>query len=128
MRQWFLRHDDELTVQARIDDPNYLAEPFYITRTYSLDHKAPNILVGQPCIQGDEGVPESDVPHNMPGKNPDVPELTEQYGIPREAVLGGPETMYPDFRKKIASQYVRPEKCPRVCGGPGTYPRPEGTR
>jgi hypothetical protein len=26
-------------------------------------------------------------------------EVTEKYDIPLEAVLGGPETMYPDFRR-----------------------------
>ena len=35
------------------------------------------------------------VPHYLPGKNPFLNEVTQRYNIPLEAVLGGPETMYP---------------------------------
>lgn len=62
---------------------------------------------------------EGSVPHYLPGKNPFVDEMSKVYHIPEEASLGGPETMYPDFRKKIKDKYVRPEKCVRNCGGPG---------
>ena len=34
------------------------------------------------------------------------------------AVLGGPETMYPEFRARIKDSFNRPEKCVRNCGGP----------
>jgi hypothetical protein len=36
-------------------------------------------------------------------------EVTEKHNIPLEAVLGGPETMYPEYRKKLKDAYVRPE-------------------
>jgi hypothetical protein len=57
--------------------------------------------------------------------------MTKLYNIPPEAVIGGPETMYPEFRKKFKGQYVIPDKCPNIsgqegiptCGGPGVYPR-----
>ena len=42
-----------------------------------------------------------------PEKNPSIDELTKLYGIPREATLGGAETMYPEIRKKIKDA-VRP--------------------
>jgi hypothetical protein len=55
--------------------------------------------------------------------------MTNLFGIPVEAVLGGAETMYPEYRKKIRDKYVRPEKCPSNpieaaaggCGRPGMY-------
>ncbi len=118
----FFRHGDILTVTARIDDPFYLAEPYYLTRTFQLDILPAVRSVGQPCIQVDEGVPEGSVPHFLPGKNPFLNEVTKAYNIPPEAVLGGPETMYPEYRKKLKDTYHIPAKCPTACGGPGQYP------
>ena len=77
--------------------------------------------VGQPCVQGNEGVPEGVVPHYLPDKNPFLGEMTRLYNIPLEAVLGGSETMYADYRKKLKDKYVAPERCTRYCGGPGTF-------
>jgi hypothetical protein len=114
----FLRHDDLLTVTALIEDPIYLSEPIYVTRTFQLDDANPLPSMGPPCIQGDEGPQEGAVPHYLPGKNPFVDEVTKLYNIPVEAILGGAETMYPEFRKKLKDKYVRPEKCVRNCGGP----------
>jgi hypothetical protein len=116
------RHGDLLTVTARYDDPLYLTEPLYLTRIFQLSSVPPMRTTGQPCIQGDEGVPEGAVPHYLPGKNPFLDEMTKQYNIPAEAALGGAETMYPDYRKKLKDKYVAPEKCTRFCGGPGQYP------
>jgi hypothetical protein len=56
------------------------------------------------------------IPHYSPGKNPFVEEVAKLYNIPVEAVLGGPETMYPDYRKRLKDKYVAPEKCVRNCG------------
>ena len=122
MRLRFFRHGDLLTVTARIEDPIYLAEPYYLTRVFQLSAVPPILAEGIPCITGDEGVPEGAVPHYLPGKNPFVDELTKLYNIPVEAVLGGPETMYPEYRKRLKDKYVIPEKCERYCGGPGTFP------
>ena len=116
------RHGDELTMTSRIDDPYYLAESYYLTRTFKLDPVSSIRAVGPPCIQGDEGVPDEKVPHYLPGKNAAVGEFQKLYNIPAEASMGGPETMYPEFRKKLKDNYKVPEKCPRNCGGPGEYP------
>lgn len=112
----FLRHGDLLTVAGVIEDPYYLAEPLVITRNFVLD-TVPIRAVDTPCVPGFEGTGEtSAVPHYSPGKNPFVDEVTKLYNIPVEAVLGGPETMYPDYRKKLKDKYVAPEKCVRNCG------------
>ncbi len=118
----FLVHGDQLTVTARIDDPLYLREPLYLTRTFERSAVPPIRTVGQPCIQGNEGVPEGVVPHYLPGRNPFLNEITNLYHIPLEAVLGGPDTMYPDYRKTLKDTYVPPDHCTRACGGPGQYP------
>src|SRR5690242_21839414 len=64
------------------------------------------------------GPQEGEVPHHLPGKTPFIDELTKLYGIPPEATLGGAETMYPEFRKKIKDKFAMPAKCTQNCGGP----------
>lgn len=124
MRAWFLRHGDELTVVARIIDPIYLSQPYLLTRVFELEHGPSLPMNGQPCIQTDEGVAEGAVPFYWPGENPSLNDMTKQYGIPLDAVLGGAETMYPEYREKLKSQYARPSRCSSGCGGPGLYPLP----
>jgi hypothetical protein len=114
----FFRHGDVLTLSARIEDPIYLQEPLYLTRTFQLSSVPAILTVGDPCVPGDEGVPEGAVPHYLPGKNPFVDEMTKLYNIPQDAVLGGPETMYPDIRVKLKDKYVPLDHCTRDCGGP----------
>jgi hypothetical protein len=68
---------------------------------------------------------EGVVPHFLPGANPFVNELTKIYNIPVEAVLGGAETMYPEYRKKLKDSYVRPAICTgRYCGIEEPIPPP----
>jgi hypothetical protein len=113
----FIRHGDMLTVASEIEDPIYLTEPYYITRTFVNTTNLMN-SGGPPCIPGDEGVQEGVVPHYLPGKNPLVDEMTNLYGIPREAAMGGAETAYPAFREKIKDKFKLPAKCQKNCGGP----------
>jgi hypothetical protein len=97
----FFRHDDVLTVLAVIDDPIYLAEPQILTRTFQL---SPTELspIGPPCISTFEGrAPGESTPHYTPEKNPFVDEMTKKFGVPRAAVLGFPETLYPEYRQKM---------------------------
>jgi len=59
--------------------------------------------IGPPCITTFEGVDAgAGVPYYLPEKNPFVGELTTKYGIPRDAVLGMPERLYPEYRKKLS--------------------------
>jgi hypothetical protein len=114
----FIRHGDLLTVLVVIDDPVYLTEPEILSKNFQLD-ATPISPVGPPCVAGYEGTGgDGGVPHYVPEKNPFVDELTGLYGIPRDAILGGAETMYPEYRKKLKETFVRPEKCERNCGAP----------
>jgi hypothetical protein len=94
---YYIRHDDHLTVARIVQDPDYLTEPLIHTTNYTqeLQKEIPpwkceivTELVGQP---------EGFVPHYYPWKNPYAEEFSEKYGIPREAALGGAETMYPSY-------------------------------
>ncbi len=116
MTSRFFRHGDILTVLSVIDDPIYLAEPHIITKSFQLS-AAPISPIGPPCVTGFEGrQPGEGVPHFTPEKNPFVDEITKLFSVPREAVLGNPETLYPEYRKKIKDTYVRPEPCKSNCG------------
>jgi hypothetical protein len=131
MRMRLSRHSDLLTLTVRVEDPVYLDGPYYMTRVLQQAGGAPLPALGRPCTVAYEGVPAGAVRHFLPDKNPFLDEMTKRYNLPREAVLGGPETMYPEYRKKFIGSYVIPLKCltPNVregilgCGGPGTYPR-----
>jgi hypothetical protein len=123
----FARHGDILTVTGILEDPVYLAEPYVLTEAFRRDTNA-NLFPLTACepieelpyLHENPGI----VPHYLPGKNPFVNELTQKHNIPLDAVMGGPETMYPEFRKKIKDAYVLPPPCTEGCGGPPAPPVP----
>jgi hypothetical protein len=117
----FLQHDDLLTLAAMLEDPVYLSEPLYWSRSFRRSLNNVEQLDG-PCVQGDEGVLEGAVPHYLPGKNPFIDEMEKSYHVPVYASEGGAETMYPEFRKKMKDEFVPVEKCTRNCGGRGGGP------
>jgi hypothetical protein len=117
----FNRHGDMLTVTGILEDPVYLAEPYVLTEVFRLDTAtslfpltACEPIEELPYLHENPGI----VPHYLPGKNPFVNEVTQKHNIPVEAVLGGPETMYPEYRKKLKDKYVLPPPCTQACGGP----------
>jgi hypothetical protein len=106
MTSRFFRHGDVLTVLVILDDPIYLAEPHIVSKSFLLS-VAPVSPVGPPCISTFEGRPSGEgVPHYLPEKNPFVDEFRKRLNLPSEAVLGYPETLYPEYRKKIKERYV----------------------
>ena len=98
------RHGDILAVLVVIEDADHLAEPLLLSKTFQV---SPNAVpaVGPPCISTFEGVePGASVPHFLPEKNPYVDEMTKKFGVPRDAVVGMPETLYPEYRKKMGGR------------------------
>jgi hypothetical protein len=114
------RHGDILEITALLEDPVYLTEPDVISRSWQLDTTMRMSPAPPPCMPETE-VPrlqgDGSVPHYLPGQNPFMNEVTQMYHIPVEAVMGGAETMYPEYRKKLKANYVPPEKCVRYCCG-----------
>jgi hypothetical protein len=113
----FIRHGDMMTLTLVMEDPVYLTEPYILTRSY-MSTPTPVAVAGPPCVVGYEGVESGRVPHYLPGKNPFIEEMMRLYNIPKEASLGGAETMYPEFRAKIKDKFVIPGKCKINCGAP----------
>jgi len=99
----FYRHGDVLTILGILEDPIYLAEPWTVSSSYraSATTVAP---LGPPCITTFEASVGDTVPHYLPEKNPFIDEVTQKYGVPRDAVVGRPETLYPEYRKTMSSQ------------------------
>jgi hypothetical protein len=123
MTVFLFPHGDELTVTGRIVDPYHLSQPYILTRTFERMDGQPLPTVGQPCTQTDEGVAEGQVVFFPPGQNPNLNYMTQHYGIPLQATLGGAQTLYPQYRRYLKRTYVRPARCfaqqPGQCGGPG---------
>ena len=99
----FIRHGDYLTDAVIVNDPVYLTEPFIRTTDWQSDPRQQ--IAPYPC----ESVVEIDrpmgaVPHHLPGTNPFLQEFPQRYGVPEQAARGGAETMYPEYRLKIAAK------------------------
>ena len=79
-------------------DPDYLTEPLVRSVTYI---RAPNLQVpAYPCQPEDTqtGSGPFRVPHFLVGQNPFLTEVASRKGAPLEAVRGGAETLYPEWR------------------------------
>lgn len=108
MTTHFFRHGDILTLLVVVEDPIYLAEPQILTKSFRVSTTLVS-PIGPPCVSGYEGRPEgASVPHYVPEENPFVGEITESDSIPREAVLGFPETLYPEYRQQLEGIFTRP--------------------
>jgi len=101
----YIRHGNQLTHVSIATDPVYLTEPLIKSQDYLLnENSAGNWL--WPCEYVDElpGRPQGVVPSYMPGENPFLHEFADKHKIPLEAALGGAETMYPEYKKKLAGK------------------------
>lgn len=113
IRRWGPMRSDQATVRIRwkrignylrstviIYDPVYLEAPY--VRTSLIWVNDPDlILPPYPCEEATETVVErGTVPHALPGKSlmpAQDPNVTDPFGTPYEARLGGADTMYPEY-------------------------------
>ncbi len=102
LTEHFIRHGDYLTHVAIITDPVYLTEPLIRTTDYALARRDPGNWLW-PCEYVEEitGRPKGEVPNYLPGENPFLTEFPDRFGIPEQAALGGAETMYPEYQRKL---------------------------
>ena len=97
----FMRHGNVITHVMIATDPVYLSEPMINTEEFVvMDRSNTNWLYN--CETAEE-VPrlKHDVPSFLPGKNPFLGYFADQVGLPQEAVQGGAETTYPEYRAKL---------------------------
>jgi hypothetical protein len=120
-----LMHSDQATIRTRwrrmgnylqatsiLYDPVYMTEPY--VRSSMMWVNDPNMpMYPYPCEEETEGpVPRGVVPHFLPGRSP-LPafnkDFTDRFGTPYEPRLGGAETMYPEYIRKMKT-LPRPSK------------------
>ena len=110
VRTRWRRIGDYLQATSILYDPVYLAEP-YIRSTMMWVNDPALVMAPYPCEEATEtAVPRGTVPHFLPGQSPLPglnPKITDRFGTPFEARLGGPETMYPEFIAKMKT-FSRP--------------------
>ena len=111
----WVRHGNYLTVVTNIHDPAFLTESFVRSQTWELD---PRQRMGRDICEYGAEVPKSRadyVPAHFPGTNPFLHEVADEYGLPYEAVRGGAETTYPEYRKKMPKPEHPLEACQLYC-------------
>jgi hypothetical protein len=91
-----------------VTDPVYLTEPYIKSRNFYYDPGYQMALY--PCsVDIEVERPAGEIPHYLPGSNPYLDEFAIKWGLPREAVRGGAETMYPEYMEKLrALKPLRP--------------------
>jgi hypothetical protein len=84
------------------EDPNYLAEPLIKSEDLTLNPNPNGFTPFWECEYIEEGEQERGrVPSYFAGENPWVAEYAAQHNLPQEVTLGGPATMYPEYRTRM---------------------------
>lgn len=97
---WYVRHGNLMDVLIVMEDPVFLAEPYVGSSTYEIS-QAPIAAAGPACIATFEGLNPDEVPAYLPEENPSADEQTRLFGVPMEAAMGHPETLYPEYHLKM---------------------------
>jgi hypothetical protein len=99
IEHWF-RHGDFLTIAQVVTDPVYLTEPFVQSTDFALDlhiRDAPELCE----VEEETDHAAGWVPHRLPGTTTDAEEFAKKHNLPLDAVRGGAEGTYPEYRKKL---------------------------
>ena len=112
----FTRNGNVLTWISIVSDPVYLTEPYIKSRNFSYD---PGYQMAvYPCsVDIEVQRPAGEIPHYLPGANPYLDEFAMKWALPRDAVRGGAETMYPEYAEKV--QQMTPLRKPPASAAPG---------
>jgi hypothetical protein len=98
----YVKHGNLMTHITVTEDPIFLAEPLIKSEdfVYIDDPNAFNPFY--PCTYVEEGErPRGEVPSYLSGTNPWVAEYAATHDLPQEVTLGGPETIYPEYRRRM---------------------------
>ena len=132
MTEYYVRYGDLMTHTFVLIDPVYLAEPLVKSQDFM---RSTRELAAQTWLWVCEPVveianrPEGVVPAYMPGEHPFQTEFAQRHRLPMIAVLGGPETMYPEFQKVMEKAPIPPPLPPPPAeGSQGSGSRPDPAR
>lgn len=103
MTEYFVRNDDVMTRMFILRDPVYLTEPLVKSEDFVL---TPRSLPAQNYLYECHPVvevvrPKGVVPAYQLGENVAYKEFQDRFKIPKIALDGGAETMYPEFIDKL---------------------------
>ena len=128
LTMFITRHGDLLTITAVYHDPVYLTAPYVQNRTWRYRPSASSDDRPMTCMPEEELPGFSDGYHfstTLPGKNQWVTYQKKLYHIPVEATLGGEQTMFPEFLKKLKREYTIPAGyCTQYCCGSSALSKP----
>jgi hypothetical protein len=95
----YMRHGEILTHVSILTDPIYLTEPLIKSQNFRevVNEGANWLYPCDPVVEIDR--PADSVPNYLPGQNPFLREFADKYHLPPAAVLGGAETMYPEYKR-----------------------------
>jgi hypothetical protein len=107
MVEHIMRHGDFLTIVQIVTDPMYYEEPFIQSTDFALDLKGTEAPVL--CEIGEEtDHPRGWVPHRSREQaQKDLEDFAKKHNLPIEAVKGGAETTYPEYRTKLRQAGVQ---------------------
>jgi hypothetical protein len=98
----YIRHGNIMTHISVTEDPIYLAEPLIKSEEFQLVENPNAFNPFYPCEYVEEGErPPGVVPFYLAGENPWVAEYAATHDLPQEVTLGGPEQMYPEYRRRL---------------------------
>jgi hypothetical protein len=135
LTMFFTRRGQWLLITGVIRDPVNLTAPYVLSNVFRFDSDAsPTAIVGgtnpPACMPAEEvlTVLNGHVPTYLtPQDNPNLLSVSKTYGLPQAAVLGGEKTMYPEYARQLAQDYVRPKNyCEHDCCGSGFANRMQG--
>ena len=110
----WIRNGNVWTHISVTEDPIYLAEPLIKSEDFSYN---PNPSAFQPfylCEYAEEGEhPRGEVPFYLPGENPWVAQYAADHNLPQEVTLGGPLTMYPEYRIRMKTLPIAVFEAPK---------------
>lgn len=113
----YIKRGNMLTHISVTEDPVYLAEPLIKSEEFNYAAAPATFNPFWPCEYIEEGErPRGEVPSYFPGENPWAAEYAATHDLPQEATLGGPETMYPEYRtrlKQLPKAVFRPQPANR---------------
>jgi len=107
MIEHIMRHGDFITIVQIVTDPVYYTEPFIQSTDFALDLHGTEAPVL--CEVGEETEHQRGwVPQRPPEQaQKDMDDFAKKYKIPMDAVKGGAESTYPDYRKKLKQMGVQ---------------------
>ena len=110
MTEYIVRNGEIMSHVFVLVDPIYLAEPLVKSQEFA---RSARELPAQTWLWVCEPVveiatqTEGDVPAYLPGEHPFKYEFADRHRIPRSAVEGGPETMYPEYQAKLKAELAK---------------------